>query len=1143
VASANYSRIGIIGLNLSPAAELSDLGTSQLHRFEHVGKLTDLEDSILNLRKIIEFIGDGHPDRAKYLCNLGRSKIYRFEHFGDLADVEDCILVFREAVDLTEDGHPIKATCFANLGYVQWLSFDTLGNLADLEESISNLLKAVELRADDQPEKAFDLCNLGNSLQCRFERLGELNDLEDSLLYHKHAVQLTSDNDPDKPGRLSNLGVCQHYLFARLTRVADLEDSISNLQNAVDLADEDPDKPEYFSNLSISQGLRFEQFGDLADLDSCISNLRKAICLTDGGYPHKAKYLNNLGNSHHLRFNSLGETPDLEISIIRLQEAVELTDNTDQNKPQYLSNLGNCQRSRFERFGELTDLENSISNSTRAIELTSDGHPRKGVYLSNLGNSQLTLFERLSEVADCESSIKNLQNAVKLTCDGQTSRPGRLSSLGLSQLWRFKHLGDLSDLENSILNLQQAVVLTNDGHPVKAMYLSNLGIAQYYRFRHLGEPTDAEDSMSNTYNAVGLTPDGHPQKSGRLLNLGICHLLWFMRFNDLNNLETSILNLRKALELSDDRHPSKAMYFANLGIAQKYRFECLRESHDLLQSMSAFQAAAELPTAYPHLILFAAKQWAEIAYHSNDIPFALEGYRNALRILPKVAWLGLCTTSRQEWLSREKSEHLGSLAARCAIQLGHFEEAVELLDVGRSVFWQQASSLRHDLETLREEEPDLAKSLEEIGRQLDAGNFSVSTIPIGEQLSGNEHHSQWDVGRGRRDLVGIWEGLLERVRQLPKFEHFLRPIPIQQLRQNVTTGQVVIINVCQYGVDALIFAADGPIEHVSLLDVDFDILTQLSGDIVNRPVNTTDAQRRSYTNHYLIPALRTVWADVVVPIFNKAQISLEVSLAFPQHRIWWYTTGPLTFIPIHAAGPGKNAVDVSRLVISSHLTTLASFFQMQEKNRLSSTGRFKFLSISLTDTPGQSCLPQTRNEVRRAVEIVRSAGCSERDIVRLNEFDATIDRVLSALETCSWAHFACHGMQDPILGMKSAFALHDGELELGQIASRHLSNAQFAFLSVCNAATGLRDLPGEAMHLAAGLQFTGFQSVIASMWSVSDADAPIVADHTYKYLFRNGFSKCDPTEAATALNRAVSCLREDPEVTLERWIPFIHFGI
>jgi CHAT domain-containing protein len=266
-------------------------------------------------------------------------------------------------------------------------------------------------------------------------------------------------------------------------------------------------------------------------------------------------------------------------------------------------------------------------------------------------------------------------------------------------------------------------------------------------------------------------------------------------------------------------------------------------------------------------------------------------------------------------------------------------------------------------------------------------------------------------------------------------------------------------------------------------------------------------------------------------------------LVFPQRRIWWYTTGPLTFILIYAAGPGKNAVDVSCLVISSHLTTLASFFWMQEKNQLSPTGLFKFLAIGLTDTPGQFHLPETRNEVTMAIEIVRSAGCPDKDIVHLSGFDATVDRISNALETSSWVHFACHGMQDHILGMKSAFALYDSELELGQISLRHLSNGQFAFLSVCNAASGLQDLPGEAMHLAAGLQFTGFQSVIASIWSISNKDAPIVANHTYKYLFRNGFSRRDPTEAATALNRAVSRLREDPEVTLDRWIPFIHFGI
>src|SRR6202042_1321334 len=101
---------------------------------------------------------------------------------------------------------------------------------------------------------------------------------------------------------------------------------------------------------------------------------------------------------------------------------------------------------------------------------------------------------------------------------------------------------------------------------------------------------------------------------------------------------------------------------------------------------------------------------------------------------------------------------------------------------------------------------------------------------------------------------------------------------------------------------------------------------------------------------------------------------------------------------------------------------------------------------------------------------------------------------------CSWAHFACHGSQDSGSGMKSAFALHDGRLELGKIASKRLSSGQFAFLSVCHAASGIKDLPGEAKHLAAGLQFAGFPSVIATMWSIRDDDAPKVAEHTYQYL-------------------------------------------
>ncbi|KIM75678.1 hypothetical protein PILCRDRAFT_13333 [Piloderma croceum F 1598] len=594
----------------------------------------------------------------------------------------------------------------------------------------------------------------------------------------------------------------------------------------------------------------------------------------------------------------------------------------------------------------------------------------------------------------------------------------------------------------------------------------------------------------------------------------------------------------------DDSHPNKVRYLRSLGIALQTRFECLGEQADFVVCVTSFRAAAQLKAAYPYQALSASRQWAKASYLNGDLMSALEGYRTALELLPKVVWLGLDTSLRQDWLLGAESEALGCLAATCAIRLGHLEEAVELLDLGRSVFWRQASSLRSDLQKLNEDEPELSEKLERVGRQLDAGNFSDSAFTIGAENIGNDRQrTPKDVVRERRLLVAEWEELVERVRQLPQFKYFLRPIPFCQLRQVSVAGQVVIINASGYGVDALIFGNTGPIEHVSLPHINLEILTNMSSNIVlERPINASATQRRNYTTRFLKPALRTVWNNILVHIFEKIHIPLVDNSVLPQRRIWWYPTGPLTFIPIHAAGLGSR-VDASRLVISSYVTTLGSHSQAQNKYQRISQGQNKLLTVSQTATPGQSSLPKTMEEVDEVALVFCSSGWSEQDIVSLRGPDATVNAVSSALNLCSWVHFACHGSQDPKLGMKSAFSLHDGQLELSEIATKKISYGQFAFLSACQAASGLKDLPGEAMHLAAGLQFAGFPSVIATMWGICDNDAPTVADHTYQYLFRNGLQGLDPSEAATALNRAVLRFREDPSIMLDQWAPFIHFGI
>jgi CHAT domain-containing protein len=217
--------------------------------------------------------------------------------------------------------------------------------------------------------------------------------------------------------------------------------------------------------------------------------------------------------------------------------------------------------------------------------------------------------------------------------------------------------------------------------------------------------------------------------------------------------------------------------------------------------------------------------------------------------------------------------------------------------------------------------------------------------------------------------------------------------------------------------------------------------------------------------------------------------------------------------------------------------------QARKKNSPVAKLQRQFLNISQSETPGESALPQTTEEVGAVAEVFRSSGWPEGDIIGLHGSEATVDHVSRALDTCSWVHVACHGSQDHKVGMQSGFSLHDGHLKLSEIASKKLSVGRFAFLSACHAASGLKDLPGEAMHLAASIQFAGFPSVIATLWSIRDDDAPRVADHTYQYIFRRGLQGLDPSEAAVALNCAVLRIREDTDVTVDRWAPFIHFGI
>jgi CHAT domain-containing protein len=258
-------------------------------------------------------------------------------------------------------------------------------------------------------------------------------------------------------------------------------------------------------------------------------------------------------------------------------------------------------------------------------------------------------------------------------------------------------------------------------------------------------------------------------------------------------------------------------------------------------------------------------------------------------------------------------------------------------------------------------------------------------------------------------------------------------------------------------------------------------------------------------------------------------------------HITWCATGPLAFLPLHAAGlydSANGSSKASEFVVSSYTPSLSALLAPLPAQRMGKNPRI--LVVSQPDTPHQNPLPCTTKE---AYEIRQRFPDS---VHYLTSAEATVDAVVVAMGDCDWVHLACHGVQAPAGNpARSAFLLYDDQLELSRLMRAPLGRAELAVLSACQTARGDNILPEEAAHLAAGMLAAGFRGVIGTMWSIHDADGPVLTETLCAALKRNVERGADgELKAAHALHEAVAALKETVgEDNFERWVPFVHFGL
>ncbi|KAJ6586579.1 CHAT domain-containing protein [Mycena sp. CBHHK59/15] len=459
----------------------------------------------------------------------------------------------------------------------------------------------------------------------------------------------------------------------------------------------------------------------------------------------------------------------------------------------------------------------------------------------------------------------------------------------------------------------------------------------------------------------------------------------------------------------------------------------------------------------------------------------------AIDLLPQLAALRLDVTSRKEILTAVQGG-FGSDAAICAISLGKYEVAVELLEAARSVFWSQALYLRSPLDKLGHANPTLASKLLQLSQALEQASFRDTKRNLAADTYKRVISIEAEGARCRL-LNQEWDEVVNSVRMLPEFRDFMRPKSIVALQRAAMHGPIVALIAGIASCHALVIKFSGNVKCIPLAE-------------------------------------GTTWDT----INSLAQLKS----GYPT-RLWWCPTGPFVFLPMHAAGIyGTNTESLTDYVVSSYIPALKALLAPTSEAP-SSPDPFKMTAIIQPTTPGYPPLRWTVDELHAIREKIPNEW-----LTSFGTSEASVDGILPHLLTSVIVHFACHGTQDPLDPLDSALLIGHDRLKVSQIMEK---SGGLVFLSACETVMGDKQLPDEAMHLAASLLFAGFRSAVATMckmvWAISllvftifrtmsDPDGPAIAKEFYGYIFRNTDAGLDPpvlpdlSESARALHLAVA---------------------
>ncbi|MEU6553247.1 CHAT domain-containing protein [Streptomyces sp. NPDC046915] len=1148
-----------------------------MERYERTGDRDCLRDGTELFRRALATAPDDGITTAERMTNLATALRQRFQAFGTPHDVDESVALARQALDRRSDGSQGAHYALRCLAASLHVRFRAMGDPADLEEATACGLRALDDMPPHDPDRPALLAEAADTLRQRHAATGSLEDLDAAVRMAHEAVELAAEHTgPDADAvRLQSDHNLAVVLGSRVESAgSDQDRQAEDEATAIDLfervlrqmAPGDVRRPSVTLNLVTLLGQRYERTGDRDTAD------RAAALVAD--VPEAPPLHEDATRRHHVataigfrRFGERGELADIDAAVDHARAAVADSGGDD---PIALINLSVTLLTRFDSHASESDLDNGVEVAWQAVAAAARRGTDTGSALHHLGVALWTRHEHRHTLSDIEAAVDTLRRAAPLLREAPARHRSVTNHLAVALLARYTRRRDPADLDEATAHLVALLGRVEEGDPERPAYLSNLArIAHTHAVLHrqAGRTTEAllglDAAVDHTQEAIDSLPTDHPQHAWCRGNIASYLMERHEITGRADDLAAAEAHLETALRRVPAGHADRLRYQLSLASVLSRRPPHVEAEEGTTAEQSATTRACALlaevaatavaPSMYR---LWAARQLGFVHARLGDWPAAHEAYAHAVELIPTVAWHGLEYADREQLLAEAAT--LASDAAAAALTAGAgAERALELLEQGRGVLLHQALDTRTDRTALHAVAPDLERRMAEIRDALD----SAAADRHGEYAAGarlGPAQARALDERYRQELAAEWDALAEEARRrgLPDF---LRPLPYARLRAAASQGPVVVVNVSRHRCDALLMTADGlevlPLPRVSLQAL-VHRMTQLAWVLGDQDDDGAqdgpDAVRPDGDDNppedlrdLLVEQLRWLWDEIALPVLDRLGIGAPADDADALPRLWWCPTGPLAFLPLHAAGrrPAPTAQGAPEALmdraVSSYTPTLRFLLDARARGRTAGTGPLTLTAVALPDTPGLAPLPMAEREIRAVT-------ASFPDAHVLIGPDATRDALRSHLADRPFFHFAGHGTQDVLAPGSGALYCHDhertGPLTVADIAGLHLPGAQLAFLSACDTARGTARVADESVHLSGALNIAGFRHVVAAQWPIRDARAVRIAADFYRLLAPAGAAASVADRSGLALHRAVRDLRDRRPDAPELWAPYVHSG-